>query len=119
VDAILELWKVVQKRKWQRITDNSDQIAGGEEGRVCGIEFGGQRWLPRSLRPGEARGTRKPRSVADVRATRTKEKIGHSGRDDITEKQLNERSGGTRRRCSQNQDGGELRTKEETQEHTG
>jgi len=37
--------------------------------------------LPWSLRPGEARGTQKARSMAEVRAARTEEKIGHSGRD--------------------------------------
>jgi hypothetical protein len=38
--------------------------------------------LPWSLRPGGARGTQKARSMADVRAARTGEKIGYSGRDD-------------------------------------
>jgi hypothetical protein len=49
----------------------------------CGEGHG----LPRSLRPGEAHGTQNARSVADVRAARTEEKAGHSGRDDCAEEE--------------------------------
>ena len=45
--------------------------------------------LPWSLRPGAAHGTRKARSMADVRAARTEEKFGHSGRDDRERKKKN------------------------------
>jgi len=49
----------------------------------CGEGHG----LPRSLRPGEAHGTQNARSVADVRAARTEEKAGHSGRDGCAEEE--------------------------------
>jgi hypothetical protein len=42
--------------------------------------------VPWSLRPGEAHGTQKARSMADVRAAGTEERIGHSGRDDNAKK---------------------------------
>jgi hypothetical protein len=66
--------------------EEKDRRVDGEEVVVTSSGVGHYA-LPRSLRPGAARGTRKACFMADVRAARTGEKVGHSGRDDGEEQE--------------------------------
>jgi len=61
------------------VSSDSVRLVAGSIGRGRGV---GLYVLPRCLRPGEAGGTQKTRFMAEVRGARTKEKVGHSCRDD-------------------------------------